>query len=78
MVERIPTLMMGYFCFKHPWKRAVVNLSKEFRYMKMMKWLSRWRDRIMLTRATSDFQDAWSAYQTLEPHYRNANHKLAK
>ena len=35
-------------------------------------------DRIMLTRATSDFQDAWSAYQALEPRYRNANRKLAE
>jgi putative addiction module antidote len=35
-------------------------------------------DRIILTRATSDFQEAWEAYQTLEPRYRNANRKLAE
>jgi len=35
-------------------------------------------DRIILTRATSDFQDAWSAYQVIEPRYRNANRKLAE
>jgi len=35
-------------------------------------------DRIVLTRATSDFQDAWSAYQSIEPRYRNANRKLAE
>ncbi len=35
-------------------------------------------DRIILTRATSDFQDAWAAYQTIEPRYRNANRKLAE
>jgi len=35
-------------------------------------------DRIVLTRATTDFQDAWSAYQSLEPRYRNANRKLAE
>jgi antitoxin component of MazEF toxin-antitoxin module len=35
-------------------------------------------DRIILTRATSDFQDEWTAYQTIEPRYRNANRKLAE
>ncbi|MFL5653943.1 MAG: AbrB/MazE/SpoVT family DNA-binding domain-containing protein [Ktedonobacteraceae bacterium] len=35
-------------------------------------------DRIVLTRASSDFQDAWAAYQSLEPRYRNANRKLAE
>ncbi|MBA2286835.1 MAG: AbrB/MazE/SpoVT family DNA-binding domain-containing protein [Ktedonobacteraceae bacterium] len=35
-------------------------------------------DRIVLTRATSDFQDAWDAYQKIEPRYRNANRKLAE
>ena len=35
-------------------------------------------DRIVLTRASSDFQDAWAAYQSLEPRYRNANRKLAQ
>ena len=35
-------------------------------------------DRIMLTRATPDFQDAWAAYQKVEPRYRNANRKLAE
>jgi antitoxin component of MazEF toxin-antitoxin module len=36
------------------------------------------RDRIMLTRATTDFQDAWNAYQEIEPRYRNANRKLSE
>ena len=35
-------------------------------------------DRIVLTRATSDFQDAWGAYQDIEPRYRSANRKLAE
>ena len=35
-------------------------------------------DRIVLTRANSDFQDAWDAYQNIEPRYRNANRKLAE
>lgn len=35
-------------------------------------------DRMVLTRATSDFQDAWAAYQNVEPRYRNANRKLAE
>lgn len=35
-------------------------------------------DRIVLTRATADFQDAWEAYQQIEPRYRNANRKLAE
>lgn len=35
-------------------------------------------DRIVLTSATADFQDAWSAYQSIEPRYRNANRKLAE
>ncbi len=35
-------------------------------------------DRIILTRATSDLQDAWAAYQTIEPRYRTANRKLAE
>jgi len=35
-------------------------------------------DRIIITRATTDFQDAWDAYQELEPRYRNANRKLAE
>lgn len=35
-------------------------------------------DRLVLTRATSDFQDAWAAYQAVEPRYRNANRKLAE
>src|SRR5258708_29704654 len=30
-------------------------------------------DRIVLTRATSAFQDAWSSYQLIEPRYRNPN-----
>jgi putative addiction module antidote len=36
------------------------------------------RDRIILTRATTDFQDAWNAYQEIEPRYRNANRKLSE
>jgi len=35
-------------------------------------------DRIVMTHATSDFQDAWIAYQEIEPRYRNANRKLAE
>ena len=35
-------------------------------------------DRIILTRASSDFQDAWAVYEQLEPRYRNANRKLAE
>ncbi len=35
-------------------------------------------DRIVLTRATPDFQDAWDAYQKVEPRYRHANHRLAE
>ena len=35
-------------------------------------------DRIVLTRATQDFQDAWEAYKEIEPRYRNANRKLAE
>jgi putative addiction module antidote len=35
-------------------------------------------DRIVLTRASSDFQEAWSAYQKIEPRYRNANRKLSE
>ena len=33
-------------------------------------------ERIILTRASTDFQDAWEAYQQIEPRYRNANRKL--
>ncbi len=35
-------------------------------------------ERIVLTRATVDFQGAWEAYQRIEPRYRNANHKLGE
>ncbi|HEX6553115.1 MAG TPA: AbrB/MazE/SpoVT family DNA-binding domain-containing protein [Ktedonobacteraceae bacterium] len=35
-------------------------------------------DRIVLNRATNDFQDEWDAYQKVEPRYRNANRKLAE
>jgi putative addiction module antidote len=35
-------------------------------------------DSIMLTRATTNFQDAWEAYQKVEPRYHNANRKLAE
>ncbi len=33
-------------------------------------------DRIVLTRATKDFQEAWDAYQDIEPRYHNVNRKL--
>jgi len=33
-------------------------------------------ERIVLTRANKDFQDAWDAYQDIELRYRNANRKL--
>lgn len=35
-------------------------------------------ERIVMSHATPDFQDAWEAYQKLEPRYRNANRKLAE
>ena len=35
-------------------------------------------DRIVLTGATPDFQDAWDAYQKVEPRYRHANHRLVE
>lgn len=35
-------------------------------------------DRIILSRATPDFHDAWEAYKEIEPQYRNANRKLAE
>jgi antitoxin component of MazEF toxin-antitoxin module len=35
-------------------------------------------DRIMLTRVTTDSQDAWNVYQEIEPRYRNANRKLSE
>lgn len=35
-------------------------------------------DRIILTRATPDFEAAWEAYKAIEPRYRNANRKLAE
>jgi len=35
-------------------------------------------DRIVLTRASRDFQDGWEAYQVIEPRYRNANRRLAE
>jgi len=35
-------------------------------------------DRIVLYRATNDFQDEWAAYQKVEPRYCNANRKLAE
>jgi len=35
-------------------------------------------ERIVLTRATADFQDAWEAYKQIEPRYRNANRKLGE
>ncbi len=33
---------------------------------------------IILTRASTDFQNAWEAYQQIEPRYRNANNKLGE
>jgi antitoxin component of MazEF toxin-antitoxin module len=33
-------------------------------------------DRIILTRADQNFQDAWAAYEAIEPRYRNANREL--
>ena len=35
-------------------------------------------ERIVLTRATTDFQDAWDDYEAIEPRYRNANRRLAE
>ena len=35
-------------------------------------------DRIVLVRATRDVVDAWEAYQSVEPRYREANRKLAE
>ena len=35
-------------------------------------------DRIVLAKASSDFQDAWNAYQQIEPRYREANRKLSE
>lgn len=35
-------------------------------------------DRIVLTRATPDFVDAWAAYQATEPRYRNAHQELGR
>jgi antitoxin component of MazEF toxin-antitoxin module len=35
-------------------------------------------DRIILSRASTDFQEAREAYQSLEPRYHNANRKLAE
>ena len=29
-------------------------------------------------RTIADFQDAWEAYQQIEPRYRNANRKLGQ
>ena len=35
-------------------------------------------EHVVLRRATPDFEDAWAAYQAIEPRYRNANKKLAE
>ena len=35
-------------------------------------------DRILLTRTTTDFQDAWDVYQAIKPRYSNANRRLAE
>lgn len=35
-------------------------------------------NRIILTHGSPDFQQAWAAYQALEPRYHNANRKLAE
>jgi putative addiction module antidote len=40
--------------------------------------LERVGDHIVLHRATPDFHDAWAAYESIEPRYRNANKKLAE
>lgn len=34
--------------------------------------------RIVITHVSPDFQDAWAAYQALEPRYSDANRKLAE
>ncbi len=35
-------------------------------------------ERIVVTKASQDFQDAWDAYQKIEPRYRNANRLLSE
>ena len=35
-------------------------------------------DCIVLSKASPDLQEAWDAYQKIEPHYRNANCKLSE
>ena len=35
-------------------------------------------DCIVLMHATTNFQEGWAAYQSIEPRYRNANRKLAE
>ncbi len=35
-------------------------------------------DRIVLAKASTDFQDAWDAYQEIEPRYHEANRKLTE
>jgi AbrB family looped-hinge helix DNA binding protein len=35
-------------------------------------------DCIVLTRASSDVQEVWSAYQKIEPRYQNANRNLSE
>lgn len=35
-------------------------------------------NRIVLAHATPDFQEGWAAYQSIEPHYQNANRKLTE
>ena len=40
--------------------------------------LERVGDHIVLRRATPDFHDAWAAYESIEPRYRNANKKLSE
>lgn len=35
-------------------------------------------ERLVLTRVDQDYTDAWQAYESIEPRYRNANRRLAK
>lgn len=35
-------------------------------------------EHVVLRHSTPDFEDAWAAYQAIEPRYRNANKKLAE
>lgn len=35
-------------------------------------------DRLILSRVGQDFQDAWEAYQEIEPRYQNTHRRLAE